>query len=71
MSALLLVEDDPGVAEALRLALVSLGHRVELACDGETGLAKMAAQPFMAPALEAEAPSFQKALADALGEVLG
>ena len=46
MSALLLVEDDPGVAEALRLALVSLGHRVELACDGETGLAKMAAQPF-------------------------
>ena len=46
MSALLLVEDDPGEAEALRLALVSLGHRVELACDGETGLTKMAAQPF-------------------------
>ena len=37
----------------------------------EKGTSKMAAQPFMAPALEAEAPGFQKALADALGEVLG
>ena len=46
MSALLLVEDDPGVAEALRLALVSLGHRVELACDGESGIARTAGQAF-------------------------
>lgn len=46
MSALLLIEDDPGVAEALRLALVSLGHRVELAGDGESGLAKTAGQAF-------------------------
>ncbi|MDF1488190.1 response regulator transcription factor [Tessaracoccus caeni] len=46
MSALLLVEDDPGVAEALRLALSSLRHQVEWACDGETGLATMAQQPF-------------------------
>ncbi|HMR14736.1 MAG TPA: response regulator, partial [Arachnia sp.] len=46
MSALLLVEDDRGVAEALRLALVSLGHRVELAQDGKAGLAKLAERPF-------------------------
>lgn len=38
MSSLLLVEDDPGVADALRLALVSLGHRVELAETGEAAL---------------------------------
>lgn len=42
MSALLLVEDDPGVAEALRLALTSLGHRVEVAADGTAGLAALA-----------------------------
>ncbi len=41
MSALLLVEDEPGVAEALRLALTSLGHRVETAPDGHTGLAAL------------------------------
>jgi len=46
VSALLLVEDDRGVAEALRLALVSLGHRVELAQDGKAGLAKLAERPF-------------------------
>ena len=37
MSTLLLVEDDPGVAEALRLALTSLGHQVELACPRQLG----------------------------------
>ncbi|MCA0251015.1 MAG: response regulator transcription factor [Actinobacteria bacterium] len=42
MSALLLVEDDPCVAEALRLALTSLGHQVELAPDGHAGLAALA-----------------------------
>lgn len=46
MSSLLLVEDDPGVAEALRLALTSLGHRVEVAPDGSAGLAALEQQPF-------------------------
>lgn len=46
MSSLLLVEDDPGVAEALRLALTSLGHRVEVAPDGQAGLAGLAERPF-------------------------
>lgn len=46
MSAVLLVEDEPGVAEALQLALTALGHRVELAGTGEEGLAAMAERPF-------------------------
>ncbi|MBK7822006.1 MAG: response regulator transcription factor [Tessaracoccus sp.] len=46
MSAILLVEDDRGVAEALRLALTSLGHRIEWAADGEAGLAAAARHPF-------------------------
>ena len=46
MSTLLLVEDDPGVAEALRLALTSLGHQVETAPDGRTGLAALAERRF-------------------------
>lgn len=46
MSALLLVEDDPGVAEALRLALTSLGHRVDVAPDGQTGLDALARAQF-------------------------
>ncbi|MFT3877816.1 MAG: response regulator transcription factor [Propioniciclava sp.] len=46
MSTLLLVEDDAGVADALRLALTSLGHRVVLAATGEAGLAAMAERPF-------------------------
>ena len=46
MSELLLVEDDPGVAEALRLALTSLGHHVELAPDGAAGLAAIAERRF-------------------------
>ncbi|MFT3888368.1 MAG: response regulator transcription factor [Arachnia sp.] len=46
MSTLLLVEDDPGVAAALRLALVALGHRVEVAGDGATALTLAAAHRF-------------------------
>lgn len=46
MSELLLVEDDPGVAEALRLALTSLGHRVEVAADGHSGLAALGDRSF-------------------------
>ncbi|MEA4943172.1 MAG: response regulator transcription factor [Propionicimonas sp.] len=46
MSELLLVEDDPGVAEALRLALTSLGHRVHLAADGASGLVQLTARRF-------------------------
>jgi len=48
-----------------------IGPTVRYGLFVEKGTSKMAAQPFMAPALEAEAPGFQKALADALGEVLG
>ena len=48
-----------------------VGPTVRYGLFVEKGTSKMAAQPFMAPALEAEAPGFQKALADALGEVLG
>ncbi len=46
MSALLLVEDDPGVAEALRLALTSLGHQVEVAPDGHAGIGALADRGF-------------------------
>src|SRR5919108_4727188 len=35
---ILVVEDDPGVAEVLRLALQSEGHTVDVAADGEEGL---------------------------------
>lgn len=38
MSRVLLVEDDPGVAEAMALALVSLGHAIRMAADGPAGL---------------------------------
>lgn len=46
MSSLLVVEDDPGVAEALRLALVSLGHEVELAGTGEAALTAVGERTF-------------------------
>lgn len=46
MSAVLLVEDDPGVADALQLALTSLGHQVETAADGEAGLTALARRQF-------------------------
>lgn len=45
MSHVLLVEDDPGVADALALALGSLGHSVRIAADGATGLAALAEGP--------------------------
>src|SRR5919199_2242246 len=35
---ILVIEDDPGVAEVLRLALQSEGYTVEVAADGEQGL---------------------------------
>lgn len=46
MSQLLLVEDDLAVAEALALALTSLGHSVELASTGEAGLTAVARRQF-------------------------
>ena len=46
MSQVLLVEDDPGVAELLALALTALGHVVTTAGDGLAGLAAAAANPF-------------------------
>lgn len=45
MSHVLLVEDDPGVADALALALGSLGHSMRIAADGATGLAALAEGP--------------------------
>lgn len=48
-----------------------IGPTIRYGLFVENGTSKMAAQPFMAPALEAEATAFQSALADALGEVLG
>src|SRR5919108_276943 len=35
---ILVIEDDPGVAEVLRLALQGEGHTVDVAADGEEGL---------------------------------
>lgn len=46
MSHLLLVEDDAGVAEAMGLALTTLGHTVRIAPDGLGGLAALGAEPF-------------------------
>lgn len=46
MSRVLLVEDDPGVADALALALTSLGHAVRTAPDGAAGLAALADEPW-------------------------
>lgn len=46
MSRVLLVEDDPGVARAVALALTSLGHAVIVAPDGLSGLAAAAAEAF-------------------------
>ncbi len=46
MSRVLLVEDDPGVAEAMALALTSLGHSVRVAADGSTGIAALGEEPF-------------------------
>lgn len=46
MSRVLLVEDDPGVAELLALALTSLGHSVRVAPDGSVGLAAVDEEPF-------------------------
>lgn len=56
MSALLLVEDDPGVAEALRLALTSLDHRVEVAGDGPAALAALARGQFQVLLLDVMLP---------------
>ncbi|WP_033826153.1 response regulator transcription factor [Kitasatospora sp. MBT63] len=50
MARVMLVEDDDGLREALRLALVGLGHEVAVAADGPAGLAALAAPS--APAAE-------------------
>lgn len=46
MSRVLLVEDDPGVAELVALALTSLGHSVRVAPDGAAGLTAAGEEPF-------------------------
>lgn len=45
MPRLLLVEDDPAIAESLALALTALGHTVETRGSGEAGLAAIASGP--------------------------
>jgi DNA-binding response OmpR family regulator len=40
---LLLIEDDPAIAEALAIALTALGHVVETTGSGEAGLASLSA----------------------------
>ncbi|SNU01934.1 DNA-binding response regulator, OmpR family, contains REC and winged-helix (wHTH) domain [Ruaniaceae bacterium KH17] len=73
MSSLLLVEDDPGVAEALRLALVSLGHRVELAETGEAALDAVGQRDFDVMLLDVMMPGidgFETARRVRLGSLL-
>jgi CheY-like chemotaxis protein len=41
MADLLVVEDNPDLAESLSTLLVDLGHHVDVACDGEEGLERL------------------------------
>ena len=45
MSSILVIEDDPGYAGALRRGLEEAGHRVRTAGDGEEGLRLYIARP--------------------------
>jgi DNA-binding response OmpR family regulator len=40
------IEDDPGVADVLRLALQSEGYTVDVAADGEAGLRYLQLRPY-------------------------
>jgi CheY-like chemotaxis protein len=42
MADLLVVEDNPALAEPLIDLLVGLGHQVDAACNGEEGLERLA-----------------------------
>lgn len=44
--ALLLAEDDPGIARGLARLLARDGHRVDLAANGRLALAQLAARPY-------------------------
>ena len=44
MADLLVVEDNPDLAETLLAVLVDLGHQVDAACDGEEGLQRLASR---------------------------
>ncbi|MFI3135756.1 MAG: response regulator transcription factor [Methylococcaceae bacterium] len=43
---ILVIEDDPDIAQALELFLADEGYKVELATSGESGLAKLAVKPY-------------------------
>ncbi len=43
---ILVIEDDPGIAQVLQINLADEGFSVELAVDGESGLAKLAHQAY-------------------------
>lgn len=46
MARVLVVDDDPGVVETLRVALESVGHAVRCESDGEAGLRTLEADRF-------------------------
>ncbi len=43
---ILVIEDNPEIGQVLQLNLMDEGYVVELATDGESGLAKLAAKPY-------------------------
>lgn len=45
VARVLLIDDDPSLLDMLSLALEDAGHQVDLASDGATGLARVAASP--------------------------
>src|SRR5262245_55884991 len=53
---ILLVEDDPRVAKALRLALLNEGFAVEPASDGDTGARLARHQPWLAMVVHLSLP---------------
>src|SRR5437763_17070303 len=44
--AVLIVDDEAGIRESLQTLLELEGYRVEIAGDGEEGLARLASEPF-------------------------
>jgi CheY-like chemotaxis protein len=55
---LLLIEDDPALAEMYRIKLVAEGHRVEIATDGPEGLRAALARPRQLVLLDIRLPGF-------------
>ncbi len=47
--AVLIIDDEAGIRESLQTLLELEGYRVEIAGDGEEGLARIATEPFETP----------------------